>query len=182
MTLWFTSDTHFGHAAIIKHCKRPWIDSMSMDADLIKIWNKLISPDDVVYHLGDFSCNRKDWREDEDILSQLNGEKHLILGNHDNYDNAKKCSWVRVYDDLTLKLQHNDQYIKMILTHFPLREWDSFYYGAYHLYGHVHNTMPDYCRSMDVGIDTNQYMPYTLDQVIGKLKPFINKHLDRKIL
>lgn len=181
MTIWFTSDTHFGHNAIIKHCKRPWIDTRSMDADLIKIWNKLITPEDTVYHLGDFSCNRKDWREDKEILLQLNGKKYLILGNHDNPAYARKCTgWEQIYNDYTLKLHHNNEYVKIVLSHFPMREWDSFYYGAYHLYGHVHNNIPGYCRSMDVGIDGNNYMPYTLDQVLATLNPAENRHPNRR--
>lgn len=53
--IWFTSDTHFGHANIIKYCNRPYKDTEEMNADLIKRWNSTVGKDDLVWHLGDFS-------------------------------------------------------------------------------------------------------------------------------
>ena len=180
MAVWFTSDTHFGHDGIIRHCQRPWIDSISMDVDLIQIWNKLVSPDDVVWHLGDFSFHRPDWRQDAEIVSKLNGTKYIIIGNHDNHGFMKKCGWNGVHDGIVEKtFEFENTKYHVVMSHYPLREWNGFYYGSFHLFGHVHGSLPGYCRSMDVGIDTNQYMPYSLGQVIIILSPKVNEHEDK---
>lgn len=39
MTVFFTSDTHFGHEAIIRHCGRPFASVAEMDEALIARWN-----------------------------------------------------------------------------------------------------------------------------------------------
>lgn len=180
MAFWFTSDTHFGHTGIIKHSGRPWIDSISMDVDLIKIWNSLVAPDDIVWHLGDFSFHRGDWREDAEIVDRLNGTKYIIIGNHDNHGFMKKCGWAGVYDGIVEKnFNIDDQIVRIVMSHYPLREWNGFYYGSYHLFGHVHGSIPGYCRSMDVGVDTNNFMPYRLDQIVSRLSPLTNEHKDR---
>ncbi len=35
MTVWFTSDTHFGHDAIRRYCNRPFASVEEMDDQLI---------------------------------------------------------------------------------------------------------------------------------------------------
>lgn len=53
--IWFTSDTHFGHANALAFCKRPWDDVDAMNDALVERINERVAPDDVLYHLGDFS-------------------------------------------------------------------------------------------------------------------------------
>jgi len=50
----FTSDTHFNHANIIKFCDRPFKDVELMNETLIANWNRVVGLDDTVFHLGDF--------------------------------------------------------------------------------------------------------------------------------
>ncbi|MCM3257132.1 hypothetical protein M3664_04955 [Paenibacillus lautus] len=82
MTVFYTSDTHFCHKNIIQHENRPFNDIDEMDTALIEQWNKTIGKKDSVSHLGDFVFGGiTKW---EKILSQLNGEIHLVLCNHDD--------------------------------------------------------------------------------------------------
>lgn len=53
-----------------------------MDHALIQNWNKVVSEDDIVFHLGDFADKSK-WRQ---IANALKGKKYLIQGNHDRSD------------------------------------------------------------------------------------------------
>src|ERR1041384_7607900 len=81
MTIFFTSDTHFGHHSAIVHCQRPYASIDEMDDDLIARWNAMVGPSDTVYHLGDF-CLHPDL-EASWYLDRLNGTVHLLEGNHD---------------------------------------------------------------------------------------------------
>ena len=77
---WFTSDTHFGHANIIRYCNRPFDSVGHMDREMLKRWNEKVKPDDLVYFLGDFSMSEIPLKT---FLPKLNGTKFLIHGNHD---------------------------------------------------------------------------------------------------
>lgn len=128
--IWFTSDHHFWHSNILKYCPdRPYKTVEEMNEDLIWQWNSVVSPDDTVYHLGDFSMA---FRSVELYTRRLNGTKHLILGNHDFAHPAHKKGktketqkvWIQKYLDngwvsvqLTrgLEISHKS----VILCHMP---------------------------------------------------------------
>ena len=79
--IFFTSDSHFGHANIIKHCNRPFSSVEEMDEHLISAWNSRVRPSDTIYILGDLIF--RSTASPDSYLSRLRGKKHLILGNHD---------------------------------------------------------------------------------------------------
>jgi len=78
----FTSDTHFGHANIIKFCSRPFKDIDRMNEVLINNWNARIKPDDFVIFVGDFVFRSS--VHVTSYLKSLNGNKTMICGNHDH--------------------------------------------------------------------------------------------------
>ena len=79
--VYFTSDTHFNHANIIRYCQRPFKDVTDMNEAMIANWNRTVGDDDIVFHLGDFCLGgAAEWTQ---ILDRLNGKIYLILGNHD---------------------------------------------------------------------------------------------------
>ena len=81
VTIWFTSDLHFGHRNIIKYCNRLWNTVEEMDEALIHNWNSVVGKNDIGVDLGDFAfASNQRWRE---LVSRLNGKHYLILGNHD---------------------------------------------------------------------------------------------------
>lgn len=53
--VFFTSDTHFGHKAIIGFCDRPFSSVEEMTEVLVENWNSVVGPTDTIYHLGDFA-------------------------------------------------------------------------------------------------------------------------------
>jgi calcineurin-like phosphoesterase family protein len=50
----FTSDTHYGHANIIKYSSRPFSSVEEMNDALVKKINDKVGVDDCLWHLGDF--------------------------------------------------------------------------------------------------------------------------------
>ena len=53
--IWFTADTHFGHANIIPAADRPFSSIGRMNSQLIANINDRVSMTDTLYVLGDFS-------------------------------------------------------------------------------------------------------------------------------
>ena len=152
------SDTHFNHKGIITYCKRPYANIDEMNAALIDMWNHVVGPTDDVYHLGDFAF-RGGWPLKE-IYCQLNGNKHLIRGNHD-YQNDKvlKLPWKSQHD--LLKLRHEEK--RYVLCHYPLETWEGAHRGYLHLHGHSHGTLKRVApHRFDVGADVWEY-PVSLE-------------------
>lgn len=175
MSIWFTSDTHFGHANIIKFQGRPFSSAIEMDEAIITNWNKCVKPNDKVYHLGDFSFDKR-----PDIVARrLNGRKYLIRGNHDHFKQSHLMhpffEWVKDYHTLKANKQ------KFILFHYPIRNWHHCYKGTIHLFGHSHGGSPDYGRSTDVGVDCWDFSPVHIDTIIDYMrnKPSIEHHVER---
>lgn len=85
MSLFFTSDEHYGHANVIGLCGRPFADVNEMNEVLVERHNAVVGPSDNVWHLGDFVF---DDRQLAATLKRLNGRHRLVAGNHDNATHA----------------------------------------------------------------------------------------------
>ena len=149
MSIFYIADTHFGHESIMRLGRRPFETIEEMDKTLIENWNKRIKGNDKVYILGDMFYKTTGVCE---VLKQLKGKKHLILGNHDSSwleeytvikkdENGKKIKntdtlphksyrIVETGEDANLYfesvndiLQMGDRDIGCILCHYPLLSW-----------------------------------------------------------
>lgn len=168
MKIFFTSDLHFGHANIMKHCNRPFKTVEKMDLELINRWNNKVSNEDSIYILGDFGFYKPE--QLMKILNKLNGQKFLIKGNHDHFIKdktiASKFAWIKDY----YRLKYNG--LKFVLFHYPICEWDCKFHNSIHLYGHVHNcnSSISMANSYNVGVDVNNYEPIEINEILEKLK------------
>ena len=79
--IWFTSDLHFGHDREFIWKARGFESVEEMNKAIVERFNSKVQPEDTVYILGDIMLG--DNAVGEYYLSQLNGEKIIILGNHD---------------------------------------------------------------------------------------------------
>lgn len=172
MSTWFTADTHFSHRNIIRHAGRPFSDENEMDEAMVETWNHYVSPRDTIYHLGDVS-----WRPKLDsVLSRLNGNKHLILGNHDKKLSEEfRANFKSIQNYLRIKIGEH----KVILFHYPILSWDCRYHGSFHLFGHCHGNMNQVVsgRCMDVGVDSvyekyGEFRPLAWEEVKEHLLNF----------
>lgn len=171
MDTWFISDTHFGHANIIKYSNRPFKDVDEMNEMMIQEWNKLVKPTDEVYHNGDFAFLQLP--KLKTLLWRLNGILHLQLGNHDKEiikhraDLLKHGKFASIVHYRELKTPGNPM---IVLFHYGQRVWNKSHHGSIMLYGHSHGSLPPHGLSVDVGVDckeiTHEYRPIHLDEVL----------------
>lgn len=162
MSVYFTSDTHFGHENIIQMCNRPFANTEAMDEAMIERWNERVRPGDKVYHLGDFSFRSATGADK--YLARLNGEIHLIAGNHDNRTlehHAHLFASVHLIHELRLGSHW------LVLCHYPMREWHGSWRGSWHLFGHVHSRLDHQPHgfSLDVGVDSHDFRPWSLEEI-----------------
>lgn len=176
--IWFTSDTHFYHRNIAGKGVSRWSggwrtfkDEFEMTDTIINNINKYVGADDVLYHLGDWSFGGIERIEEarKRIICQ---NIVLYYGNHDG--NIRRTGY---YKDMFMKtkdveLLHFDKSIPPIFcSHYAHRVWDGSHKGWIHLYGHSHDSIPDYGKSMDVGVDSayrllGEYRPFSLEEIL----------------
>lgn len=171
--------THFGHKNILKHSNRPFKTIEEHDIVLIERWNSKVSRRDTIFHLGDF-C----WRNFDYYFNKLNGSIRFVEGNHDELAKKNKKRFAS-YDKL-LEIKIKNQSI--VLCHYALVTWRKKHYGSIMLAGHSHHNLPAIRRDgtalgkiLDVGVDGNNYYPYSLDEVLNIMseKPLFSDKLFR---
>ncbi|MBQ9368078.1 MAG: metallophosphoesterase [Victivallales bacterium] len=170
--IFFISDTHFGHAAIIHLCKRPFESVEEMDETLVSNRNSRVGDGDTVYFLGDlfFRASAEHVRE---VLASLKGKKHLIIGNHDH-------TWMtpELLETHFLTVSHfldiSTGGHHFLMCHYPIMEW-----GGKHttlmLHGHIHgNRNQDYWpllqkreRVLNASVEINGYAPVTFEELVA---------------
>ena len=162
MTIWFTSDTHFGHKNIIKFEEgRTHFSSIDEHDDyLIDMWNKQVKPSDTVYHLGDLTL--RGIQKKREILSKLNGNIVLIKGNHDADRECKKLLQEGLlYEYHQLGVYKKVEGLMLHLTHYPMLTGLRPNYFSIH--GHLHsNNVELGVNSMNlinVGVDNTYHFP-----------------------
>jgi calcineurin-like phosphoesterase family protein len=194
-SIFFTADLHHGHPKIVGICNRPvyidlklqdyfnskeaddpkykmikdprWIEEINKIHDewlVREVFNKWVGKRDTVFILGDLSMAKRS--EAEKFIDRLNGNKFLILGNHDkNINTSTRFSQITQIKDYRFKRKGID--IKIALCHYPMASWDNKPNGAWQLYGHVHGRYKNPGLSLDVGIDNAEigWKPINLYEV-----------------
>lgn len=181
--LYFTADSHFNHANIIKFCNRPFNSVEQMNETLIDNWNQVVGKDDIVFHLGDFCLGgAAEWTK---LLDRLNGKIYLILGNHD-LKNIRQ-GFIQRFEHVALQMFITVDKQKMYLSHYPFLCFEGGYKDIWQLFGHVHtrknNTGIDaerlqylYPTQYDVGADNNNFKPVSFEEV----KAIIDRQVEQQ--
>lgn len=170
-----SSDTHFGHTNIIRYCNRPFETVEAMNEDLVRRWNSRVTAGDTVYFLGDFAMGPGvDVKFVVAMLQRLNGNIHMILGNHDQKSKHgpgiariygthwKEIPHVTVSENQLELFKHDGA--EFVMCHFPMQDWENKKHGSIHLHGHTHDQyavvaerarMVGRCvvDSFDIGVD-----------------------------
>lgn len=162
--VFFTANTHFGDRSIAFH--RGFGSPEDMDQVLIENWNSLISPGDIVYHLGNFALLGK--ARIKEVVEKLNGSILLVPGNHDC--SSKKLNlYKKLFTVLPLLHILRIGQVPVTLCHYPLLQWYKFGPSSCHfyanLYGHYH-TYFENKPALDVGVDSNSLMPFSWGDIL----------------
>lgn len=143
--VFFIGDTHFGHRGIIQFSEtaphRPFATIEEHDAELIRRWNSVVGQKDTVWHLGDFCFGKRNL----EIASQLNGNKKLVMGNHDMY--ATK-DYLRYFTRLAGAVEYKG----LVLTHVPVHE-NQLNRWYMNVHGHLHTRRVMRTRKIDVSVE-----------------------------
>ena len=189
--VFFTSDTHFTHANIIRFCSRPFKNVEEMDETMIANWNRVVGENDIVFHLGDFCMGGSaKWTN---VLNRLNGKIYLIIGNHDMKNLKQSCS--DRFEKVAMQMYIEVDKQKIYLNHCPFLCYGGAYRDTWQLFGHIHtnknNTGIDAPRlemlfptQYDVGVDNNNFTPVSFEQVkaiIQKQVEQFNKKIDKAV-
>ena len=166
MSAFVTADLHLGHSKSITFLKpdgsllRPFMNLGEMHNVLITRWNKIISPQDRVYILGDVAIARNSLC----LLNEFNGNKVLIKGNHDTF---KLKDYLPYFDDIRGAFVRDN----LIFTHIPIHS-DSFegrYIGNVHGHLHCHSVMLDNGekdkRYFNSCVEQHDFTPVALEDI-----------------
>ena len=181
---YYIGDLHFGHVNCLAFDNRPFKTIEEHDKALVDNWNNTVGIDDDVYILGDISWYNA--TKTIEIFQQLNGNKHLVIGNHD-----QKLLKSRELRELFVEICHYKEITLdngkiLVLSHYPIPCFKNHFYGSYHFYAHVHNSFEwnmmervkyemkslynQPCNMFNVGamMEYINYVPRTLEEIISE--------------
>jgi len=168
--MFIISDTHFCHDNIIEYSNRPFDDISQMNETIIEHWNKIVSPQDTILHLGDVGMY---WHKLREIVARLNGHKLLVRGNHDwNASRMTELGFECVTTTRSSSFRFPYQDRQIICTHRPSHMPLIFCDGGpspVRLCGHVHNNLPRWIPNQDIlnmSVEWWSFQPTHIEDVI----------------
>lgn len=164
-----TADWHVFHKQIIKYCNRPFKNEPEMRKALIRNYNETVKKDDTCYFVGDMAMlGTSQWEHLKGIMAQLNGRKHLIFGNHDEF------KWQR-YVDIGFTSVHSAHWMtvdghKFILAHDP-SVYCALDPNTVLICGHVHTLFKSIKDKLvvNVGVDQWNFRPTNIPLILKEL-------------
>lgn len=154
MSYFFTSDEHYNHEAIIKYCNRPFDSVTEMNDILIQRHNEVVGCNDITIHAGDFCWGNKKEKA-LNYVKKLNGNHIFIKGSHDHWlPNSSHYMWRKMIEGELV-----------VVCHWAMKVWERSNYNSWQLYGHSHGGLKGEGKQMDIGVDTNNFYPYSFEQI-----------------
>lgn len=198
--IFFSSDWHGYHVNIAGPKVSKWKDGyrnfdneIEMTEHFIKNINNCVKHDDILYYMGDWSFGNV--YNIKRLRDQIHCRTiHLMLGNHDQkirenkevvYQNGSfypQDLFTSVQD--VLEVKHGNH--TFFMSHYAHRVWSKSHRGYIHLYGHSHDNIPDYGKSIDIGIDVakrilGEYRPFSIEEIISIMDKKEIKSVDHHI-
>lgn len=170
--IWFTSDLHLNHRAVIRMCERPFDSMEEMNRKLIENINKKVKKNDTLYILGDVA-NKGTIDSVNELLTSIECKNIILVeGNHDRQYDLTMFREIHKLTEIHVGTSGTNHSIT--LCHFPLMSWYKSSHGSIHLHGHIHSKSNMYNDEMklqgikryDVGVDANGFYPVSLKEIL----------------
>lgn len=182
------SDTHWFHDNIVKYSDRHTQIAALIGPDtskridhnwyMVEKWNSVIGPDDKILHLGDlFAWFKPIFKERfvNEILPKLNGDRYLLIGNHDRAKPSEfEAMGFKVLKPFTTTING-----KMVsFDHYPWPHDQSPPKDQIHVHGHIHNngypitdnwrdgSVERRPRQINVSVEEIDYTPVAITDLI----------------
>lgn len=179
----YTADWHLGSQHVLEVFNRPFSSIERMNKSIISTCNNIApSKSDIVIHVGDFACFKKDRgkiglaENPNKILQNISSTFFNIEGNHDTNNKVRS---IGNYLRTTL-----GPFVDVSVSHYPSndeRAKGTFLPGDIHLCGHVHNKWKYFIDkenqvlNINVGIDVWGYRPVSEDKLIDFIKKLMKE-------
>ena len=178
MTVYFTSDPHWGHRFVSN--LRGFETVVEHDTALLDNFHDTLTEDDQTWWLGDLAMHKPDYALAQ--IGTIPGKHHLILGNHDrahpmHRDSHKhQRAYFEVFESVQAFARRRINGTEVLLSHFPYvgpgddhtPEARKVQYrfpdlGTWLLHGHTHNSEQRvHDHQIHVGLDAWDMHPVPL--------------------
>jgi calcineurin-like phosphoesterase family protein len=193
--IWITSDTHFGHAGIVRgttHWRimdadgnkivpldavRDFDTVEEMNEMMISNINDCVGEHDTLFHMGDWSFGG--FENISEFRYRINCKNiHFIIGNHDHHIESNKENIRRFFASVNsyneVNVAHKSGNLKLVLCHYPIVSWNNMRKNSYMIHGHQHlkgDQRFGNGKRMDVGLCGHpEFRPYNLDEIVEILR------------
>lgn len=187
--MYFISDTHFFHKNIIKYCQRPFADVREMNAELIARWNRMVVDNaTTILHVGDVTFH---YDQAFAIVNQLNGNKELILGNHDwGPERMERLGFTCRTSRRNETYEFEFHGTHFVVAHRP-RDIPTWTEGdtRVRVCGHEHNNAPHFIKwtrgknddaraimCLNISCEYTDYAPIHIDEVVERWNNYMKAH------
>jgi calcineurin-like phosphoesterase family protein len=181
MTVWFTSDIHFGHRLVADH-RGFKDDTQAHDETIIENWVGSVRKDDIIWVLGDLTLHSPG--PALEIIRDLPGRKQFIAGNHDachpmhREAHRHQARFLEVFESVQPFARQKWSGQTFLLSHFPYERdrGEARYmqyrlpdHGEYLIHGHTHGQERFMGREIHVGLDAWDLAPVSLETILKGL-------------
>lgn len=171
MSIFITSDLHFGHDREFIWGARGYADVNEMNIKQLEKFNSVVTDEDEVWILGDSLLG--DAEEGLKYLKQLKGKIHICLGNHDTVNREKMFKDLGWDVHLCARLKYKK--LNFYLSHYPTitsnGEINSPTQVAWNIHGHTHasSQWSEYPYCYNVNVDAHNGYPVSLDTICTEI-------------
>lgn len=166
MAIFLVADTHFDDKNCVEYHMRPFNDVKHMNETLVHNWNRVVSHDDMVIVLGDFTGPEVEDKKTAEWSSILNGDKKFIEGDNDSLSMSELRN-SDIYDNYKTEMNGFEFYC----THNPNDEPDN--WNGWTIHGHSHQLHPQKYplfnyqhKRINVSVEQIGYTPISLSAIV----------------
>lgn len=183
--IFVTSDLHLCHNKEFLYGSRGFGSIEDMNSAVVERWNSKVSEDDDVYILGDLMLCDNDTAMD--LVRQLNGKIHIILGNHDTDNRVVLYRTLANVVEIAYATMVKYDGLKFFMTHYPCVTYNVPKEGLKQmiisLFGHTHEKekfYEDRFYMYNVALDAHDLSPVSMDEVVADIREKYNEYVAQR--